>query len=244
MAAIPVRHVRCSWDDIRIISYCFFLYKGLLFLIALLTPGVGYDTSTSLLSDDGFFKPPPQYGEGGRGFLWSEGFSISPLKFARWDAIYFLEAARRGGYVFEQEWAFSRVFSYLIGFYAYITALHQEEQHAHFLVSRDLRFLLAGSIFAFATLIRSNGLLSGCLFVYDFASDLFQVINSPGGVTKFRIRRMIVLLVGGSFIAIGFALPQVIAFKQYCLNAVHHPTRPWCYRPIPTIYGFVQEHYW
>jgi phosphatidylinositol glycan class V len=73
----------------------FLLWKGLLFLLAVCTPGLGYDTSTSLLTNH-----------------------VTPLsylasKFTRWDAIYFTEAARRG-YVFEQEWAFGWGFTRLI----------------------------------------------------------------------------------------------------------------------------------
>ncbi|KAI5303449.1 vacuolar transporter chaperone [Ascosphaera pollenicola] len=294
--------------DFRTFTVFFILYKALLLLIALLSPGAGYDTSTSLIAGAKLDR-----------------LSTSPVKLARWDAIYFLQAARRG-YVFEQEWAFSRVHSFLIhqisqlagawssgqpthefdhlafwgtvlshvahyasvvvlyfltsavfkehrsratlslassllhiitpagaffsapyseaafsflnfsGSYAYIAALRQEEKNC--LLKRDLRFLLAGASFALATCVRSNGLLSGCLFAYDFVSDVLLAMKTG----QIKLRRLSVLVIGGSAISVGFALPQFIAFRQFC-HAATQP-RPWCHALIPSIYQFVQGHYW
>lgn len=77
-------------------------WKLLLLLIAVLSPGPGYDTSASLYSpsaaEDRQLPPAIQYILG---------------KLVRWDAIYFVQTAHRG-YVFEQEWAFGWGFSRLI----------------------------------------------------------------------------------------------------------------------------------
>ena len=77
-------------------------WKLLLLLIALLSPGPGYDTSASLISSseaEGRVLPPAiQYILG---------------KLIRWDGIYYVQIAGRG-YVFEQEWAFGWGFSRLI----------------------------------------------------------------------------------------------------------------------------------
>ncbi|PYH99689.1 GPI mannosyltransferase 2 [Aspergillus ellipticus CBS 707.79] len=80
-------------------------WRALLLLLAVLAPGPGYDTSTTLAP-------------------WSSGHVDGPIpvflkqvstKLTRWDAIYFTEAARRG-HLFEQEWAFSYVHSRSIHF--------------------------------------------------------------------------------------------------------------------------------
>lgn len=79
-------------------------WKSALLIIATLSPGPGYDTSTQLL-------------------LHRAGSPTnSPLvnaiehvvsRLTRWDAIYFASSSEHGQ-VFEQEWAFSRTFARLI----------------------------------------------------------------------------------------------------------------------------------
>lgn len=69
----------------------------MIIFIVLISPGVGYDTSTSLLSperigQDVVFDTPR--------------FMHDPwMKFVRWDAIYYTHMAEQG-HIFEQEWAF------------------------------------------------------------------------------------------------------------------------------------------
>ena len=72
----------------------YFLWKALLFAIAVISPGIGYDTSTTLLHST------------------LRGISY---KFVRWDAIYYTETARRG-YLFEQEWAFGWGYTRVVAF--------------------------------------------------------------------------------------------------------------------------------
>lgn len=75
------------------LAAAFLAWKLLLSLVALSSPGQGYDTSTFLV------QPALQSLIG---------------KFVRWDAIYFTQVAQRG-YEFEQEWAFSFAFTRLLG---------------------------------------------------------------------------------------------------------------------------------
>lgn len=75
-----------SFQQLSYISVAFTVWKLLILLIARLAPGPGYDTSTTLLP--------------------------STNKLVRWDAIYFVEIARRG-HIFEQEWAFNGLSSLL-----------------------------------------------------------------------------------------------------------------------------------
>lgn len=87
----------------------FVLWKACLLLLAILTPGPGYDTSTTLAQwhrDTSDIKG-----------LFPTFLRQVSTRLTRWDAIYFTEAARRG-HVFEQEWAFSYVFSKFINLLA------------------------------------------------------------------------------------------------------------------------------
>lgn len=86
----------------------FIAWKLILLLIALTSPGPGYDTSTALISElIDETKNSTSLFEAIAGKLSS--------KLVRWDAIYFTQIAQRG-YVFEQEWAFGWGFTRLLGF--------------------------------------------------------------------------------------------------------------------------------
>jgi hypothetical protein len=84
----------------------FLAWKSLLILLAVLTPGPGYDTSGFIvLAENEQSRSqihPPSI---------SDRLALSHL---RWDALYFVKAAQRG-YLYEQEWAFSRAHSWTLG---------------------------------------------------------------------------------------------------------------------------------
>ncbi|KAK5677133.1 ER membrane glycoprotein subunit of the GPI transamidase complex-like protein [Elasticomyces elasticus] len=73
-------------------------WKALLLVIAVASPGVGYDSSTKILFDaqrgnyDSWFAKVVEY---------------VLLRLTRWDGIYFASAAANNQQVYEQEWAFS-----------------------------------------------------------------------------------------------------------------------------------------
>ncbi|KAI1757916.1 GPI mannosyltransferase 2 [Xylaria castorea] len=105
-------------------------------------------------------------------------------------------------------------------------------------VAHDASLIASGLWFGFAVNFRSNGTLNGILF----AAELFRELSlSP---TADSIRRRLALLAGGSAVAIGFVIPQAIAYQTYCYDVVDAELRPWCTKPFPSIYTFVQEHHW
>lgn len=87
-------------------------------------------------------------------------------------------------------------------------------------------FVMAGCAFGLASLLRSNGLLWGILFLYALFSE-----KRPAKTT-------LRIIIGGSIIGCSFLYPQYLAYKQFC------PGRPWCDQALPLIYGFVQKEYW
>lgn len=124
------------------------------------------------------------------------------------------------------------------GFYAYVSALHDDRRG--YMIARDVKFLVAGGLFAVVTTIRSNGVLSGILFAYDAVLGLRSIVSN--GISLSQIHRMFFVVVGGSLIMLGVVGPQYRAFTMYCQNADVH--RSWCDNTIPSIYTFVQSYYW
>ncbi|KXT00429.1 hypothetical protein AC578_1925 [Pseudocercospora eumusae] len=101
--------------------------------------------------------------------------------------------------------------------------------------------IISGVLFGTATTVRGNGLLSGVMFAWDvvlYMPKLPEILRERAS-TDFL--RFFGLLVGGSMIAIGYAVPQIEAYLEYCTGG---NTRPWCSKIPPSIYTFVQAHYW
>jgi phosphatidylinositol glycan class V len=109
-------------------------------------------------------------------------------------------------------------------------------------LSRDASLLAAGICFGLATSVRSNGLLNGLLFLEDALRTLVGVRK----VTLSWVRRLFAIGLGGVCVGLGFAGPQYLAHRQLCRldPATMQMSRPWCSSMFPSVYAFVQTHYW
>lgn len=124
------------------------------------------------------------------------------------------------------------------GFYVYSSAFLDDR--AGRCLSRDVKLLMAAVTFAVATSVRSNGILSGFLFAYDAILDLFKFASGRFSVGV--LRHLIIIILCGIIVALGMVVPQYIAYTAYCTLGAG--SRPWCRQLIPSIYGWVQAHYW
>lgn len=126
-------------------------------------------------------------------------------------------------------------FATFLGIWFYVRA---QKNSASSSIHTALCTLLAGSCFAVSSLIRSNGLLNGTILLLDAVVHVQRIFVSRSTA---RIPQLLSAIVAGSLIAVGFALPQVIAYLEYCTPDA---TRPWCTNVPPSIYSWVQQHYW
>lgn len=96
---------------VRSLTLLFCLWKALIFICVTASPGPGYDTSTTLL-------PEVNTGVSELSATVKHPAPLSiPLRFVRWDSIYFVHIAQNG-YVFEQEWAFGYGYTKVLRFLA------------------------------------------------------------------------------------------------------------------------------
>ncbi|KAH7396581.1 GPI mannosyltransferase 2 [Phaeosphaeria sp. MPI-PUGE-AT-0046c] len=109
-------------------------------------------------------------------------------------------------------------------------------------VVEDVCKLGSGIFFALATLMRSNGLLSGLVLLYDVARYIPRIISMQLAVHD--VRRILITCAAGSIIALGFVYPQYLAFTEFCPDTRATDAPEWCARSIPSIYSWVQSHYW
>ena len=126
------------------------------------------------------------------------------------------------------------------GFYLYIIS-RKGLQKGHYGIRESMAVVGAGVSFGLATTLRSNGLLSGALFVYDVVGCALSIFS--GNYCGFVVRRFCITLATGCVMALGTVVPQYFAYMEYC-GASTQDRRPWCSNRVPSIYTWVQKHYW
>ncbi|EKD19904.1 GPI mannosyltransferase 2 [Drepanopeziza brunnea f. sp. 'multigermtubi' MB_m1] len=203
---------------IRSLATLYLLWKSLLLLVAACSPGPGYDTSASLT------QQPLSYD---RELPLALRYILTKL--TRWDALYFVKISTRG-YLFEQEWAFGWGFTRIISAF---TAGPATSSH-------DLSILISGICFGIATTFRSNGILNGLLLLEEAFRTVYRLRDGPSLAT---VRRLMATGLGGMSVGAGFVVPQYIAYIEYC-KGQQSVARIWCEGTLPSIYTFVQDHYW
>lgn len=106
------------------------------------------------------------------------------------------------------------------------------------MVQQSLLTILAGACFGLACTLRSNGIFSGLVFVEPF------LLACSASTRRFSVRALgqtIAPSIAGLLTIGGLLLPQYIAYQEYC--TLGQP-RPWCSRFLPSVYTWVQSHYW
>jgi phosphatidylinositol glycan class V len=109
---------------------------------------------------------------------------------------------------------------------------------------RDLYTITAGVLFGAATAFRSNGLLNGAPFAWEVLRHLPALFRRSTFIET--LRRLAALGVGGVAVAAGSLGPQTAAYLRYCSSGASGEglPRPWCQGYLPSIFTFVQSHYW
>ena len=108
---------------------------------------------------------------------------------------------------------------------------------------RNTLILLSGVLFGTATTFRGNGLLSGLLLVWDALACGYKILQSTN--IAFNIRHLLIVSISGLLMACIAIVPQYLAYNEYCVRgSVDSDKRPWCSYWPPSIYGWVQRHYW
>jgi GPI mannosyltransferase 2 len=126
-----------------------------------------------------------------------------------------------------------------LGYQLYLGGLKQQDRSTR---CANIERLTAGAVFGLATAVRSNGLLNGALFLYDAAATAMSLYVGETSMNK--LKQLIVTCVGGCFVALGAIIPQYAAYNRYCTLESGLETRPWCNDQVPSIYAWVQHHYW
>jgi phosphatidylinositol glycan class V len=126
-----------------------------------------------------------------------------------------------------------------LGYLFYVQSWNAERKQLSLL--RDVLLLGSGAVIGLATAIRGNCILTGLLFAYDAVRVGLELLR---GCSFFSTtRKLFVIIVSGSTIGLGAILWQYVAYLEYC-TMPSIEARSWCSAVPPSIYTFVQSHYW
>lgn len=129
----------------------------------------------------------------------------------------------------------------LTGYYCYAKGMlkHNEGRKSQ----RDLLVLLSGVLFGIATTFRGNGLLSGLVLVLDALACGIRILRSIE--IRSNVRHLLTVSISGLVMACIAVVPQYLAYSEYCVRGIaDSDKRPWCSYWPPSVYAWVQKHYW
>ncbi len=128
-----------------------------------------------------------------------------------------------------------------VGFYLY--AKSHEIRLRNQTGRGDSVLMLSGLVFGFASVFRGNGLFSGLIFIYDAIEAVFLVLH--GTELAGSIRIFVTIVSAGLLMACIAIVPQYFAYVDLCTGKNDQSSpRPWCSNWIPSVYAWVQGHYW
>ncbi|ETI28681.1 hypothetical protein G647_01132 [Cladophialophora carrionii CBS 160.54] len=125
-------------------------------------------------------------------------------------------------------------------FLSFVYALQRFKNNQN--VAGSTSMVLAGLRSCVATMLRSNGVLAGIPFLFEAITTALSILSQ--GLSTVRITRIASLIAGGLLVGIGMAYPQFLAYKEYCYGRSPDDRRPWCNLTLPSIFTWVQSHYW
>ncbi|KAL1297206.1 hypothetical protein AAFC00_004776 [Neodothiora populina] len=106
------------------------------------------------------------------------------------------------------------------------------------MVRRCISVLASGVCWGLASTVRGNGLLNGLIL-------LSHALGLLGSLRSLEVcQELLATLVAGLTVALGNALPQWIGYQQFCPQDSTVQIPIWCSRIPPSIYTYVQAHYW
>ncbi|KAK6502799.1 ER membrane glycoprotein subunit of the GPI transamidase complex-like protein [Arthrobotrys musiformis] len=136
------------------------------------------------------------------------------------------------------------IFSVLsfLGYWFYSYAVKNTAPDGEHGAVNEVFLLLSGLAFGVSGLFRSNGIINGVLFVFEVSQSALRVLSGINPVANIRL--FIISGVAGALVGLPMVWRQYLGWVEYCSLVEPAMQRDWCAKRLPSIYSFVQSHYW
>ena len=116
----------------------------------------------------------------------------------------------------------------------------------------NLKYILAGAVFAAGSATRSNGLTSIGFLLYSY---LMEAVNLTRNYQRKSTTLQYLFAIGAKTLALAislmftvlpFVLFQYFAYTIYCSSSEPYTKKEehWCHKTFPISYSYIQQHYW
>ncbi|KAF3165399.1 ER membrane glycoprotein subunit of the GPI transamidase complex-like protein [Orbilia oligospora] len=127
------------------------------------------------------------------------------------------------------------------GYYLYSYAIKNTAIDGQHGLINEVFLLLSGLLFGVSGLFRSNGIINGVLFVFEVLQSFWRLTS--GTNPPANIRLFLVSGISGALVGVPMVWRQYQGWSEYCATE-SSTQRVWCSKTLPSIYSFVQSHYW
>ena len=114
----------------------------------------------------------------------------------------------------------------------------------------NLKYILAGILFAAGSATRSNGLISVGFLAYSFLTEFFSIVRGCKGKGNMKClasigRKTAAFILSMNIAVLPFILFQYFAYRTYCVKEYSIKEKEhWCHKTFPISYSYIQRYYW
>ncbi|KAF3920896.1 hypothetical protein ABW21_db0207470 [Orbilia brochopaga] len=129
-----------------------------------------------------------------------------------------------------------------LGYYLYSRAIKNTAVDGSHGWENEICLLISGLLFGISYLFRSNGVINGVMFVFEVSQSAWRLMSGTNPLANFRL--VVASGISGVLVGIPFLWRQYAGWLEYCVPKEYSVKREWCAKTLPSIYSFVQSHYW
>ncbi|EWC45205.1 hypothetical protein DRE_06093 [Drechslerella stenobrocha 248] len=129
-----------------------------------------------------------------------------------------------------------------LGYWSYSSAIKSTAPDGKHSWKNEILLLSSAALFGVSSLFRSNGVINGVLFAFEFSQSLWRLISGINPSANLRL--FVASGAAGALVGVPVLWRQYVGWLEYCSSETDSLSREWCSKSLPSVYNFVQSHYW